>query len=84
MSRMFFSAIMSYFVGFMKMAASSVYRDTLIPLPRGEMGCNTPLSIAMCSSLYRGSIARIKSMGEMGSSCLMPLSCLRGFPGVPW
>jgi hypothetical protein len=28
-------------------------------------------------------MARMNSMGEMGSPCRSPLSCFMGFPGIP-
>jgi hypothetical protein len=28
-------------------------------------------------------MARMNNMGEMGSPCLRPRSCLTGFPGIP-
>jgi hypothetical protein len=48
------------------------------------MGCMTPFSVARCKMRCRGSIARMKSMGEIGSPCRSPLSCFRGFPRIPF
>jgi hypothetical protein len=58
---------MSCFLGLTKITVSSAYRDALIPLDLREFGCNTPPSVARWRILWRGSIAKMKSMGEMGS-----------------
>jgi hypothetical protein len=64
--------------------APYAYKDVLIPFDLVEIWCNTPFSTVKCRILCRGSIARMKSMGEMGSPCLRPRSCLIGRPGIPF
>jgi hypothetical protein len=71
-------------LGAHKKAVSSAYKDVLISFDLGEIWCKTLFSITKCRILWRGSIARMKSMGEMGSPCLRPLSCLIGRPEIPF
>jgi hypothetical protein len=82
--RISFRAAMSCFLGLTKIAVSSAYKEAFIPLDLGEIGCNTPLSAASWRILWSGSIANMKSMGDIGSPCRSPCSCLIGQPRPPF
>jgi hypothetical protein len=83
-SKISFRAATSYLVGLTKIVVSSAYSEALVTFDLGEIWFSTPLPTARCSNLWRGSIAKINSMGEIGSPCLRPRSCLIGQPRVPF
>jgi hypothetical protein len=66
-SRISLRVARSCFLGLTKITALSAYKNVLIPFNLGVMWCITPLSVARWRNFWRGSIARMKSMGEIGS-----------------
>jgi hypothetical protein len=76
-----FRVAISLLQWWIKRSVSSVYSDTFIPMDLGATGCSKFFSIARCRIFFwKGSIARIKDIGERGSPCRKPLSCLIGCP----
>jgi hypothetical protein len=55
-----------------------------MPLVLGEILFMTPFSTAMCTIFWRGSIVRMKSIGDIESPCLSPRSCFIGQHGIPF
>jgi len=67
-------AAMSSFVGFKKMAASSAYREALhLAMVEGS-GDIAPFWVASSSIRCKGSMARIKSIGDRGLPWRTPLA----------
>lgn len=77
-------AFISSLFGFMKIAASSAYKDVRkrTAFPRNLL--IAPSSVALSSRRCRGSIARMKRRGDRGSPCRSPFPCLIASPGVPF
>ena len=68
----------------MSSVSSAYCRIGKSPPKLSEMGCvNTPISQTLLTILCKRSVARTKSNGERGSSCLTPILHLKIFPGVP-
>uniref|UniRef100_A0A0A9HGG9 Uncharacterized protein n=1 Tax=Arundo donax TaxID=35708 RepID=A0A0A9HGG9_ARUDO len=75
--------LMSSFFGLTKIAASSAYMLVRILAALCCIDCSCPASVAKSNNRCRGSIARMKSMGNRGSPCRNPVQWLKLLPLVP-
>ena len=74
----------SSFMGLMKMSASSAYMEILHLAAAEGKGERIPCCVANSSSRCRGSMARMKSMGDRGSPWRTPLPWLNLGPCWPF
>jgi hypothetical protein len=77
------TASRSSFSGFIKMAVSSAYKEVLHLAAAGGRGVRVPCYVAKSRRRCKGSMARMKSMGDRGSPWRTPLAWLKLGPCCP-
>jgi hypothetical protein len=70
MTKISLRVLRSFLVGLAKIAASLIYRETFIPLGLRMIMLRISLSVTLFRSFWRWSMAKMKSMGEIGSPLL--------------
>jgi len=78
------TACTSSLTGFQKIAESAANKLILSFAFLLQFGVSSPSSVALFNISCKGSIAKIKNIGESGSPCLKPVLCLNHLSWAPF